>query len=678
MYKNYNLADYGQNLVVCLQQENLNSAEQQFFFTIIEPGPITFGINFIARGYTVTIEIKPETIEDVIKELRSGAWQVPKFQREFVWSQSQIFELINSIFSSRPIGMITLWAQPDENELPLEPISIPDVKGKPKYFSEVGVHPKKYYAILDGRQRCTALAMVFGGLSPEYGLKKFAGKYFLDASSTEEVSQVIFKKKSEIEKENLNAPSACYAKGLFPLFPTEEGSGIQGQFLKYFMEINDPKNYSGNELPEESELKRRQTVLKNAYEGLMNTKLAVTIVPESYSLDQICDIFETLNQTGTKVSTVDLIHAKLYHETKRDFDLRDWIDSLSEMNGTNGWANKDRRPELIAQFVTACYLALPKGEKEAPKKVAGKSVEISSVKSRDLLATPASHWSNVKLNEETFASYFVEMQKCIIDGNFSMRHCPYPISTAIYVALRWYFKFSRESKSWGIDQLNCLFRAFFWKNALSERYAQGFLSQMGSDLIFLRGLLSEYEDYDSFAIWAKYANERLNGFMKIEPITEEGLLKKLTDVQRGALNAAFRLPLNIRVKKDLLNVGIIEDGMKEFHHIYPKKWCKSNMDGKLAKILSTDPSDQNYVYSVVNLTLLSKESNLAWRDKVPGQALIEKNIDYSIQERVFNSAFIDREGFNILIKSPPNPEKFWARRATKMAKFFAELASVKA
>jgi len=626
----------------------------------------------------MTIEIKSETIEDVIRELRIGAWQVPKFQREFVWSQSQVFELINSIFASRPIGMITLWAQPDENELPLEPISIPDLRNKPEYFSKPGVHPKKYYALLDGRQRCTALAMVFGGLSPKYGGKKFAGKYFLDATSSEVSSQIVFKKKSEIEKQNLNTPSACYAKGLFPLFPTDEESGIQGQFVKYFMEINDPKNYEGSELPEETELKRRQQVLKKAYEGLMSTKLAVTIVPEAYSLDEICDIFETLNQTGTKVSTVDLIHAKLYHESNTQFDLRDWIESLGEMKGTTGWADKDRRPELIAQFVTACYVALPKDEREPPKKVGGKRVEISSVKSKDLLAIPASHWMNVENNQEIFASYFADMQRCVASGEFSMRDCPYPISTAIYVALRWHHKFSKDEKHWGIDQLNSVFRAFFWKNALSERYAQGFLTQMGSDLLFLRGLLDDFSGYGSFTDWALESDAKLNGFMKIEPITEDILITSITDVQRGALNSAFRLPLLIRVQKDLLNVNIINPGTKEFHHIYPKKWCKSNKDGKLADVLSTDPSDQNFVYSVANLTPLSKESNLAWRDKVPGQVLIERNIDYDVHRNLFESAFIDETSFKILKSSPPNPEKFWERRAKNMAQYFVELTRVKA
>jgi hypothetical protein len=76
---------------------------------------------FIMGGLQVTDVAVPE----LLKKLKRGEWLVPEFQRQFVWTVSDAIELVNSIFDSRPIGMATLWEQPDESELPLEPISIP-------------------------------------------------------------------------------------------------------------------------------------------------------------------------------------------------------------------------------------------------------------------------------------------------------------------------------------------------------------------------------------------------------------------------------------------------------------------------------------------------------------------------------------------------------------------------
>src|SRR5690606_31383290 len=99
----------------------------------------------------------------------------------------------------------------------------------------------------------------------------------------------------------------------------------------------------------------------------------------------------TLNTTGTKVSTVDLIHSWLYTDTSREarqpLSLRDWIDELGQLQGAIGWASRDDRPELIAQIVTASYIALT--EKAAPRKVGRKQpTALTSVKAGDLLATP--------------------------------------------------------------------------------------------------------------------------------------------------------------------------------------------------------------------------------------------------------------------------------------------------
>ena len=628
----------------------------------------------------MTIEIDNLSLTDVITKLHNGSWKVPKFQREFVWKEHQIFEFVNSIFKARPIGMVTLWEQPDESELPLENISIPDKNGEFKYFGNNEKPPKKYHAILDGRQRCTALAMVFGGLSPDFGGMKWSGQYFLNVTTQDEIDRIVFKKKSDIKKEQLNILSVCYSRGLLPLKPQRENQKLNGWFLELIIGLNNCDNYPNGECPDKKELEKRSKMMEQHYKGMSATKLAITTVPEEYTLDTICDIFETLNQTGTKVSTVDLIHSRIYQSSNKNFDLREWIDELSQMNGTAGWASKYKRPELIAQFVTACYVALPENEREEPKVISGKKAHLSSVKSKDLLATPAFHWEAVKTNQEEFTEFFDHMQSCIAGGNFDMKDCPYPVSGAIYVALRWYRRFSSEAqkeKPWSIEHLNMLFKAFFWRNALTERYTQGFLTTMASDLVNLKKLLKERSNCDSDAQWAQRVNIKLNHFMKFNEIKKEDLINKLQDKNSGALNAAFRLPLIVKIKTDIMDGKMIQNNAKEFHHIYPRKWANSNRNGKLGQLLD-NPENKEYVESVVNLIPLSKNSNLQWRDKIPGQALREKGVDFSQKEDLFQAAFIDEECFNILKSSPADPGAFWNKRAEKMAEYFLKLTQIEA
>src|ERR1700721_2076903 len=451
-------------------------------------------------------------VPTLLDKLRKRKWLVPRFQRDFVWSVADVIDLVISIFESRPIGMATLWEQGPNREVELSPVSIPDYdtvlkKTGLRAFSTVEKDPNKVFAILDGRQRCTAVAMAFGGLKALDGKYRFSGRYFLDVSSQDPSKRVVYKKESDVRRLNLDSDANCISSGLFPLASNNvEHEEIFPQWMRYLQALHTRAYYGAAGLPRDVELEARDKILKNAFEGLVGTKLAVYIVPESYHLASICEIFETLNTTGTKVSTVDLIHSWLYSDTSRDADgpilLRDWISDFGQKDGAIGWASLEDRPELIAQMVTACFVALDK--KTEPRRIGGNSpTSISSVKAGDLLATPTLHWRNVIHNDDLLAEFLGDFQKVVAEGYFPYSACPYPISAAIYVALRWHAHFDvEESRPWGRDDLDSLYRAFFWRNALTNRYDQGFLTQLGADIKELKSLFPKGGELKSATLGA--------------------------------------------------------------------------------------------------------------------------------------------------------------------------------
>jgi uncharacterized protein with ParB-like and HNH nuclease domain len=135
-----------------------------------------------------SLEVSEINVPGIIKKLKSGEWLSPQFQREFVWSTAATIALINSIIDAKPIGMVTLWEQEDESQLPLEHISIPDWDSAAnrtgqKFFGPPDAKTGRYYAILDGRQRSTALALAFGGLRASSGAYRTAGRFFLDVNA---------------------------------------------------------------------------------------------------------------------------------------------------------------------------------------------------------------------------------------------------------------------------------------------------------------------------------------------------------------------------------------------------------------------------------------------------------------------------------------------------------------
>ena len=46
---------------------------------------------------------------DIINNVNNGIYQIPKFQRDFVWSKEQTAKLIDSLLKGFPIGSFILW-----------------------------------------------------------------------------------------------------------------------------------------------------------------------------------------------------------------------------------------------------------------------------------------------------------------------------------------------------------------------------------------------------------------------------------------------------------------------------------------------------------------------------------------------------------------------------------------
>ncbi|WP_223994195.1 DUF262 domain-containing protein [Arthrobacter sp. NicSoilB11] len=619
-------------------------------------------------------------ISELLDRLRSNAWLVPAFQRDFVWSEADVTSLALSVIEARPIGMATLWEQPDDSDLTLVPASIPDTQNGQSVDASLSSpedRPKNFYAVLDGRQRATALAMVFGGLRATDARRRFSGRYFLDVSHDDPSGRVRYVREAQVKASKYDQLAVCIGDGLFPLSP-EADKDLMGQWYTYIQAINDPSNYPDQALPEAEELARRNEILKQAFKGITETVLAVYIVPAEYTLGEICEIFETLNTTGTKVSTVDLLHSWLYNDTSSEPEpilLRDWIDNLGELEGAVGWASKSNRPEIIAQAVTACYVALD-SEKPAPRAVGGKlkPTAVTSIKAGDLLATPAAFWKQAIENERDLANYVGDFQTCVAGGNFPLSDSPYPVTMAMYSALRWYMAHdSRYANQWNVEELNGLFRAFFWRNSLATRYDQGFLSQSSTDMRVLKEILFRRAKAGNANSWAAEANDQLQSSLEL-PVPDAASLKHqlLQAKPAGALGRALTLVVRTQPTQDLVNpnVSIAYPSSKpvDLHHLYPLNWCANNKHGKLGEILDPNKAEFDYAKSVANLTPLTRESNNTWRAKTPGLALTEKGVTFNSSKSRLESHFISAEAFAALTADEPDPLSFWESRAAEIEK----------
>jgi len=102
----------------------------------------------------VTIDVDKKSIQELITEVNSGKFLLPSFQRQYVWDENDIRDLIDSIINNYPIGTIILWKPSNISIAEIDPFSKPLIDINTK-------KPNEVLYVIDGQQRLTSLLLLF-------------------------------------------------------------------------------------------------------------------------------------------------------------------------------------------------------------------------------------------------------------------------------------------------------------------------------------------------------------------------------------------------------------------------------------------------------------------------------------------------------------------------------------
>ena len=243
-----------------------------------------------------------------------GQIKIPKFQRDFVWSDEQTASLIDSIVKGYPIGTFIFWKTRDELRYVKEigNVDLPDIpKGDAAMY------------VLDGQQRITSL----------YGVRK-------GARITTDGKEIDYKRISialDCDRDEdapivtIEPPETTPSVSVYELL-----NGDLGQLAaKYGPWLNTIDTYR---------------------KRLTGYDFSVIII-ENYPIDVACDVFTRINTGGTELTLFEIMVAKMYDES-RDFDLAreyDWlIDNKGAARDLED-AKFDTVPEsTVLQCIAAC------------------------------------------------------------------------------------------------------------------------------------------------------------------------------------------------------------------------------------------------------------------------------------------------------------------------------------
>lgn len=263
------------------------------------------------------------SLRSLLEDVQKGHIRVPRFQRPFVWSDSQRLELLRSIRDNMPIGSLLVWRT---------------VKFKLASFPNVGPHlippildkapATGWQYLLDGHQRVSTLLGLLLPPIAESPISMVVDEEVIDWDIQYDLfdQEFVFRNKSE------------KAKNRHPLLPLS--TLLDGRLVNKHM--RDLRRRGESEGWPEQQMDLWEERADQLSYRFQQCRVPI-VVMVSDDLELAARTFQRINSLGTPMGEAHLVAALTWRD---DFDLRDEIDRL-RMAFPVGWRSVDE--SLILQ-----------------------------------------------------------------------------------------------------------------------------------------------------------------------------------------------------------------------------------------------------------------------------------------------------------------------------------------
>lgn len=242
-------------------------------------------------------------ISQLLKKIKAGHFLIPQFQRDFTWKEGQTKLLIDSIARNYPVGSLLVLGRNDD--VPLKSRKL-DANYPPKddidMSSDSFDEPtSESYYVLDGQQRLTSIARVFLDAHPDrnyyFDLKKMH-QHFTDENPTWIVSRSRGKKNPDRKDNNrLVRTDMAFDQAKCDVYISE-----------YIEDSGDFPDFSGDR----NAARVASAKLKGIFETIRKFSIPFVALDNDAPLESVCRVFETINSTGTRLTTFDLAVARYF------------------------------------------------------------------------------------------------------------------------------------------------------------------------------------------------------------------------------------------------------------------------------------------------------------------------------------------------------------------------------
>ncbi|MGB9749848.1 MAG: GmrSD restriction endonuclease domain-containing protein [Caldisericia bacterium] len=544
-----------------------------------------------------------EKILDLVRKAYEGKVMLPDFQRNFIWERQNIEEFIESLLENVFVGTFLIL----NTSKGKEPFKCIFVQGAEKVNPNIKENPEKI--ILNGQQRLTSL--FYAIYDPDTPLKNTELPYvfFIDLEKLAEdnIDELVFSypKEHRFYKYLLNNVSKydiekLKEKKIIPLTMFQDLSEFDDIWYENFKFLFN---------------KEESIKIKKYLKNIFDYDLITLSLPPKFNEEpeKIVVLFEKLNRTGIKLSTYDILVARLYKfiNLREEWEIL-FSDSKNYHNILKFASFEMENTKVPFSFIQALVLSKDKSIRDKVLiKLDEKNINKNEYK------------RVIEIAENKVFKILFDIHRFGICDNI---HKWLPYSTVIIPLLALYLKHKNvDSKKIDI---------WYWSVVFTESYSGTTESKIMKDF---REVSKWFEDDSAEPEIVKDLKEQIQK----EIFSLKNVKKPNSSLYRGVFNLIFKNNPVDFYEPDNIAYEKLED-----HHIFPKSFLK-------LKDIDIDPD------IVLNRTLIFEETNKRISNKAPADYIkdmieiqMKKNMSYENAEmnvkKLLEKHFVNSEMYEIL------------------------------
>lgn len=526
----------------------------------------------------------PSKVKNLVDDVRIGKIGLPDLQRPFVWADSKVRDLFDSMLRGYPIGYVMLWESPVNYEEKKSSIG-----GNKKIYEE----PKEL--VIDGQQRLTALvAAMYGVQVKDKNYEEHEIKISYNPLTRE---FAVWTYAIERDQEWISKISDVYL--------AKESNTFTKFRRAYIKSLNEARAKKGNEELSDEEIDLIEDNLNDLL-GLEDFSLPTLEITVGADEQDVADIFVRVNSGGQKLNENNFIQTLIavYEKEVHDKITAFCQESRTPKDGTSFNHIMEVDPQHLVRV--AVGLGFHRARlRYAYMLLRGKNLETGkySVETRAKNLTTFKNALEAAMNLNNWHAFL----NCVSSAGYVSSKL-IASSNAVVFSYVLYLIGKLEYKVDSV-RLNKIISKWFFMAAVTYFYSGSTESEVERQFADLRGIRTadEFVAYLEDTIASKFTDD----YFSVTLPNELNTSSAISPAWNGYVAAQIVLNNPMLFSTSALTPYLLPgaSGTKnavDKHHIFPKNY--------LAQIGITNDRDRN---QAANFTYLDYVTNIDISDDAP-------------------------------------------------------------